>query len=502
MFIGMAVRKTGLAQKRLVILSMAVSVGALIQVWVVGSLLHQDLGIAPTTYPWHLWITLPTRQILSVFPLLSDRIDGWVGVAIGLLVLVLAIVACLTGPYRDQKRAMLFLSACIAQGGMMKFRVALDTQATATRYFYLGSIFVLWALCCLSRSPVLRRGLTLLVVATEVALLPVVAATPRTDNDFAWPVWTHAIDLGLPLIIPTAPEGFYGVLPAVPGGPLADYARWKGRSLDLIGPRIDATLCSGSLDGLEELPKVHFEPHRETPSAKLWGASGTVSAPDPARSFPVLALVGDDDRVVGFGFTGFHLGGMSPTGPASGWRSIFASGGQRTLRAYALTPDGTACPLANALSFPAEPEPVGPETLVEAAELTQGRQVSQRFVPKQRLRRLAVTLVTWGRSPSRYPIDWQVRAHRGQDTLDLGSGHIDAASVRDWQSVDLPIEPPPGPPPDDVEVSFGVSQERPARLPVGLPLVRSANDHSEPAEVDGQAAGSGGHVKLTVTSDQ
>ena len=502
MFLYRSLKTTGLERKRLVTLGLIVAVGALVQVWIIGSLLHVDLGIKPTDYPWSLWITLPVRQILSVYPPISNCVDGLFGVAVGLLVSLLAGVACFTGPYRDQKRAMLFLSTCIAIGGMLKFRAALDTQITATRYFYIGNVFVLWTLCCLSRRVMLGRGLALFVVATEVVLLPVVAATPRSDIDFQWPAWARAVDRGLPFIIPTAPEGFYWVVPAASEGRLPGLADWRGRSLLSIDPKIDADLCSGSLDDLDERPKIHVEPYRATPAAKLWEADGTLNAVASARSFPFVTLVGDDDRVIGFGVTGFQSREQGSTGDASGWRAVFAAGHQRTLRAYAVTYDGTACPLANTLSFPAEVEPMGSETLVEAVELVAGRHVSQRFVPTSRFRKISATLVTWGKMPSRYPVDWQVRAHRGRETLVLGSGQFDAGSVKDWQSIDLPIAPPPGPPLDDVDVSFSVRDELVVRLPVGIPLVRTANDDAAIAEIDGQATGSGGHAKLTVTSDR
>lgn len=490
MFVAMALKQAGAERRRLLVLSAAVGLGALVQVGVIVSLRNVALGIRPTSYPWDLWITLPTKQMLSVFPPLSRLVDGPLGIIVGVLLLCLALIGSCTGPYRDQKRCMVVLAVGIALGGMYKFRVALDTQTSATRYFYFGSIFLLWTLCCVSKTKRLQRTLTLLVIGTELALLPVVAATPRTEEDFAWPVWAQHVDSGLRVIVPTAPGGWYTALPAASDGPLFNYSHWEGRTLGEVAPTTDRDLCAGSLDDLQALPKLSFV----TP----WGASGLIGdAAHPAASFPVVVLVDDEDRVVGFGYSGFAGPDGASDRVASGWRSVFFSEPKRSLRAYAVTAGGTACPLMNDLQFRDTGSPASQGTLVDAVTLEPGRRVSQRLSPKPGVRRIAVTLVTWGQTPSAYPVTWRVLAHHGADTFSAGAGRIDAGLIRDWQTVTLPVRFPPDRPVDAVEVVFEVSGDAAVEAPVGLPLMTSGTDDAEPATIEGLPSPSRGHLGIS-----
>ena len=77
-------------------------------------------------------------------------------------------------------------------------------------------------------------------------------------------------------------------------------------------------LCAGSLDELQALPKLG--------SVTPWGASGLIGdAAHPAASFPAVVLVDDEDRVVGFGYSGFADPEAGCGRGAAGWRSVFFS---------------------------------------------------------------------------------------------------------------------------------------------------------------------------------
>lgn len=191
-------------RRRLCILTAVVGTGACIQVLA----LLTSVGApppAPAPYHWTLWINLPFRQILTTFGPVSVLFDGVSGFILGSGLIVLFAVLALKQPYRAQRLAMLFLASAIVAGGLWKQRNDLVTQFAGTRYFYCGSVFVLWFICCISIQRRVRAALLGFVAATELLLLPVVAGTPRITKDLEWTTWAGHITSGLPLTIPISP---------------------------------------------------------------------------------------------------------------------------------------------------------------------------------------------------------------------------------------------------------------------------------------------------------
>jgi hypothetical protein len=64
-----------------------------------------------------------------------------------------------------------------------------------------------------------------------------------------------------------------------------------------------------------------------------------------------------------------------------------------------------------------------------------------------------MNLVTFGGHPGSYAIDWTMTGRIDGATIELGAGKIDAASIRDWQTIEPsvstfpeggPVLPSPG----------------------------------------------------------
>jgi hypothetical protein len=444
--------------------------------------------VAPTPYPWTVWVNLPFTQFMTTFgPSASAMFKGPAGAAIGLVLLGSAVALACLRPYRTQKLFMLFFALAIAVSGMFKFRAALE------RYFYAGAVFALWFICCLSSARYLRTALATLVVAIELMLLPVVANTPRFAEDQEWRVWASYFPSGLPVIIPTTPAGFYLSLPASAGGPLAQFAPWKGRKISEVAGPIDASSCTGSMAPVASAGMIYLQPLRE--EREMWITKG--SAWDAARNRPVelVVLVDAGDRVIGFGFPGFKAEAGAPSG--SQWISIFYAHPGTTIRAYGIVDHGQRlCALANPRSFPLNVQPLASEKFVGGEELLPGKTISQRFKPAARLEEISTAFVTWGRTPSDYTVDWKIIARCKGQELVLGSGTIASGAMRDWKKFSLPLATVPVDVPDEIEVRF--SSNAPA-APVGLPLYQPmANSDVPAADLNGMPLASGGQLGLSV----
>ncbi|WP_022723481.1 hypothetical protein, partial [Rhodopseudomonas sp. B29] len=188
LFVLRAVQTNEAERRRFVVLSAVVAAGVLIQC--VCIVLYPDpTRIDPVPYSWTLWITLPFRQWMTTFGPASGLFHDLQGVVLGLVLLALASALACLRPYRTQKLFMLFFAVTIAFAGMYKFRIALGTQLYSQRYFYSGSVFALWFICCLSARPYVRTALAAAVAIVQLALLPVIANTPRIARDLEWPVW-------------------------------------------------------------------------------------------------------------------------------------------------------------------------------------------------------------------------------------------------------------------------------------------------------------------------
>jgi hypothetical protein len=338
-------------RRRLIALSASVGAGALIQLLVIA--LHRDAAlnpIAPAPYSWTLWINLPFSRVMTTFGPVSGWFSGIGGVAIASIFIVAGIVLACRTPYRTQKIFMLLFAGAIAFSGMYKFRAALESQLPAQRYFYVGSVFSLWFICCISGRPYLRSLLAGLAALAELLLLPVVAHTPRITQNLEWPVWSRYVASGIPLIIPASPPGFFLGFPAAADGPLARFAPWVGRNINELAEATDPSSCSGSMGPVEPLPIVNLQLFRAAKESEAsWVAKGW--AWDTARNRPVqlVALVDPAGLVIGFGLPGFRHPDEANRAPArSGWISMFYATPGHSVRAYGIVDDGRhICPLSN-----------------------------------------------------------------------------------------------------------------------------------------------------------
>jgi hypothetical protein len=183
----------------------------------------------------------------------------------------------------------------------------------------------------------------------------------------------------------------------------------------------------------------------------------------------------------------------------SGWKSVFYADPGTTLRAYGIFDDGARiCPLANQRFFPMVTKPLASGPFAGGVEILPGKDVVQRFKPAQRLEQLSLTLVTWGRIPSRYHVDWRIVASSHGRRFELGAGTIDARTIRDWQRLALPVTLGSDDVPDQIEVTFRTDAATAPAAPLGLPLYMPVADTTAPpAEVAGIPAPSGALVGLS-----
>jgi hypothetical protein len=346
----------GAERNRFAILTAIVALGALIQVLMISG--HADAAYngPGVPYPRTLWINLPFERILTVFGPVSHVFRGLHGAVLGLLLFAGAIALAVRPPFRTQKIFMILFATAISIGGLYKFRADLGNQITlgvpmnGGRYFYVASVFSVWFICCLSSHRYVRFALAATVAVTELMLLPVVANTPRMAADLEWRTWAKYIDSGLPLIIPTAPGGWYLKLPATPSGPLARYASWLGQDINEIA-KTDPSACSGTMDVVLPLSL----PRPVARRAKLWTITGSVSNA-PQQVAPPVALVDQTGTVIGFGFSGFRAQKPSEGLPAhSKWIANLPAEPGMIVSAYGVVDDGhRICPLGTVKADPTE----------------------------------------------------------------------------------------------------------------------------------------------------
>jgi hypothetical protein len=457
--------------RRFLILTVVVGLGALAQILNILTDPTSIPAFPAIPYSWTLWINLPLSRIMTVFNLHWPPNRELLGVAVGIAFLIAAISLAFLEPYRKQKSFMLFFSLFIAVGGMLKFRHSLGTQLGAQRYFYSGSVFALWFLCCGFGGAYLRYALTSAVALVELMLLPAVANTSYFKEDLQWSVWAHYIDSGIPTITPTPPGGWNLRLPASVDGPLARFAPWIGKTISQTQANVDPSACAGHL--------AHLRIAAQGPSKNLWFASGsTQDSPAP----PILIVLTDaDEKVIAFGVPGFK----TPDSTRE-WRSLFDAPQETVVRSYGLLADGRICP--HHIDFIASEQYVSPATVMP------GNSVSQRFKPMNRFDNLSVKFVTYGRKPSPDLIAWRVVGSIGGRAVELGAGTFDPAEVVvDWGDVDLPLSMIPQELPDEVEVSFNLADNTMPAAPVGIPLYKPAYQ-TIPAEVAGKPVPDGTQV--------
>jgi hypothetical protein len=492
-------------RRRLMLLTAVVGCGAFIQLLVIAAH-HSEVidPVAPISYSWTLWVSLPFTQIMTTFGPASDWFHGGTGFALGLVFLTAAATLACQRPYRTQKLFMLILALAIAISGMYKFRAALEGQSGAQRYFYLGAIFSLWFICCLNESKYWRIIAIWFVALVEVSLLPVVFHTPRIQNDFEWYAWARFIPSGLSIIIPSTPKGFYLGFKASANGPLSKFNNWLGKDLTHVVNEVDPSYCIGNLGRIVPLDIVNLQTSDETQRLKRgWVTSGSAWDATHNRPVQLVVLVDQNNRVTGFGLPGFkQISESAPSTPASGWNAIFyAEPGASSIRAYGILNDGERlCPLANEHSFPAIDVALASEDLLGASSLLPGTVVRQRFRPEHPLEGISARFVNFGHQPSSYKVSWRASGSRDGHVLELGSGTIDASTVGDWQIVELPLSAFAKETLDEIEISFRVEAGAPAALPVGLPLYRPVTDAKVPtAEIGGVPAANGALLDLRLS---
>jgi hypothetical protein len=498
MYIWRLLAARGADEWRLLMLTAIMALGALTQILIiVNSPAALNEGV-PAPYPWTLWVNLPASHIMADFGIAAGLFRGVFGAVLGLVCLSGAAVLALRAPYRTQKVFMLLFSLAIAVSGMYKFRAALATQIPEQRYFYSGSIFLFWFICCISSRVYVRAGLACIVAVAQLLLLPAIANTPRDTTDLEWPVWASYTFSGLPVIIPISPTGFFVSLPPASHGSLAGFQSWTGRDLGQISGLQNSSSCSGEIAPVEPLVAYDIFPlSGMEASTTRWTTSG--SAWDTQANSPVklVALVDSADKVVGFGLPGFK--GDNGTVRRSKWNANFYAAPGSEIGAYAILQDGRhICPLANHWYFPRGERPVASAVYAHALEILPGNRVVQRFKPLPGLVGMSETFVSFARTPSPYIIHWRIDAYSAGHVAELGAGDIDAATVSDWQHMNLPIVMP-AKTPDQIAVYFQTDAKVAVSRPAGFPLfVPGAGDKDPPAEINGVPDPRGLQLGLTV----
>jgi len=484
-------------RRRLVVLTGVMGLGALVQVLIVSSHPYATYGLEPSPYSWTLWINLPLSKVMTNFGSAALLFNGIPGVVLGAVCVTAAVALSVLRPYRMQKIFMLLFATLIAAGGMYKYRYALESQVAGQRYFYAGSVFSLWFICCISAGPRLRIALAACVAAAELALLPAIAETPRIRDDLQWPVWARYISSGIPIIIPTSPGGFHLGVSAANNGPLARFASWIGRDIRQLVDLTGASACSGILGVIE--PVVVTNPQSVPNIENLWTVKGSVQTNSQNNKVQIIVLVDSAEKVIGYGLLGFeNKKSFSSLSLRSEWTSIFHAVPGTKMSSYGILHDGkSACLLENVRYIPSAIESLTSERFLGAVEMLPGKGLIQRFKSFQRLVGVSVRLVSYGRRPSNYSIAWRVRASTNIEIFELGAGTIDASTVGDWQIIGLPLSTFPKEVPNEVEVSFLAGTDVAPALPVGFPLYLPVADTTAPsAEIGGVPVANGGQLDL------
>ncbi|HYC36872.1 MAG TPA: hypothetical protein VEC19_10650 [Usitatibacter sp.] len=136
---------------------------------------------------------------------------------------------------------------------------------------------------------------------------------------------------------------------------------------------------------------------------------------------------------------------------------------------------------------------LGSMKLAEAVPITPGGSYSQRFrLARPGLLGVTFQVVTWGKKPSSYPLEWTLVSTAGGHTL--ARGRIDAATLHDWAPIAVALDA--AAPSDAAEFELTVSSPPgPAvAAPVGLPLFHP--EPGGPASALVTAEGSRGRAPL------
>jgi hypothetical protein len=479
-------------RRRLLVLTAVVGFGAVVQFASIATNPEAAPAMTPVPYAQSIWITMPLFRIMTTFRIQSPLLLNSTGVVIGITLFVAAIAVSCLKPYRTQKIFMLLLALGIAFSGMLKFRAALESQFGAQRYFYPGSVFSLWFLCCAFGGFYLRNALAASVALIELGLLPAVANTPLIADDLKWKVWAKYIDSGIPTITPTMPSGWFLSLPASPTGPLLQFAPLVGQSIARTGLPVVPSACSGSLSDVQPAKataEVLIYDNRD-----LWNVTG-LARDTQNKPLRLIILADGVEKIVGFGLPGFKTKGDNDE-----WRSFLHAAPGITLHAYGLINDGLGlCPLQGAYLLKSyNILPFASDQYVTPAPLLPGNGVIQRFKPISRFEKLSVRFVAYGRTPSSELIAWTIAASFGGNVVELGAGTIDPqSSVTDWGDLSLPLSVVPENIPDEVVVSVKLAGETFPASPIAIPLYKPGSQ-TTPAEVAGKPMADGTQVQLRI----
>lgn len=311
---------------RLLVLCAIMAIGGAVQAALI---VTHPIPVAPYTSSPAAWITIPFNQIATTFGVYGRPFDGWWGASIGAALILAGVAIAGVRPYRLQKLFILLFGLSIAIGGLYKYREALPSQANAMRYFYIASVFALWFICCMATRRCWFAGL---VAAIEIATLPFIGNQPMIPDNLEWANWARFIDVGLPVLIPTPPAGWYVGFKATPSGPLATFAPWLGKNIAGLA-RIDPSACQGTIGAISEQSGTSVTSnYRVAGASVLWPISGTVSS-----GVEWIAVTDKVGTVTAFGWTGFQ---------GSRWQAVLTTRPDGP-QAFGIVDNGKrACPLS------------------------------------------------------------------------------------------------------------------------------------------------------------
>ncbi len=494
--------RSGSDRTRLLLLGAVCSLGAVCQFAIIA--LHGGLS-APgniVPYDWTLWLNLPFARIATDFGPLSSIFVGRTGFVVALICLAVAIGVAFRPPYRLQKFAILYFSSAIVIGGLFKFRESLGTQATATRYFYAGSVLLFWFFALTFHNQRWRVGAYIVLIGSMLSMIPAVFDTPTSKENLHWYYWAAHAESGVPILIPATPPGFYLDLPANPHGPLASYRNVLGQPITSLGLSNKA-FCDGTLSTVSLLPDVHFaSTGLGAAPSRVWLASGTVSGARQGKPVDLIALTDDRGTVVGFGFPDYpaDLRWITADEKVLQWRAIFTSPGGFKLQAHAISKDVAAsCSLTGSPNVPGSDEKLITPEFVMAAPILPRTEIVQQFTASPTVQSLSLALVTWGHNPSPYKVNWRLDARSANMSFqEIGAGVIEADSIADWQNVELPFSHARPASADLVRLSISTDLKEPPAFPLGVPFFRVPDEQATvPALINGVEAGRGVRVGLT-----
>jgi hypothetical protein len=304
------------AARRALILSGLIAAGAAVECIYISKNLETALtpNLAPIPSSWQLWVVLPIVRITDPIGHVILRALGE-GPLLPIALIAFGSVAyfALRAPYRQQKVAMLLFAFAIIIAGMIKDRLVLPLNGM--RYYYAAQVFSIWFFCCIPQTKRIQEIFTSIVALALLIMVLAGANRPRAGENGEWLVWSREIHSGLPVKIPTDPQGWFITLPADPNGPLVRFASWPGKELRELEVIHDDLACTGALDEVRSAIEVNG-------GSPQWIVKGWANSVDRQRAVSVIVLTDSENFVLGFGFPGFA---SRERGKMSGWAGVVQS---------------------------------------------------------------------------------------------------------------------------------------------------------------------------------